>query len=606
MTPRTLRRALLGAAALGLAAGAAGAAAAPAAFAPRVSVNANGDIAIAGNTLLTCPPAVAGCLAGREGSGPDLDNNDFAMQFVDVDADPATSASSRAALALPPGAEVLSALLYVGVDESGDVTQARITAPGGAPQAIGGTLVGSVPPDVQARFDVTAIVRAAGAGTYTVGTSAATAAQDKHAGWALVVTYRDPAAPLRNLTVFDGFQRVQSGSPLAIPLSGFVTPAAGPVRARVGVVTYEGDLGITGDSLQFAGSPLSGPLNPATNPFNSTVSVLGQPAAGRDPAYANTFGTDVDLFAADGLLANGASSAQVGLGSTGDVYYPGVVTTAIDLFAPAIALSLAGADLDGGALVAGDVIEYTATAANTGGDTATGLALTLTPPAGTTPEPGFPLTVGLGALGPGQSAIARFRVRVGAGVTGTLTASVSASFAGQTLGVGQTATATGAALGVAAPAVPPSPQAASAPGPALLRVAISGPRTLRGGRTARVTVRVGNTGPSAGRDVLVRILAPRGVMPAPLPGAAQKAGGLRARLAEGALVARIPVLPAGAERTVTVGLQPRITARNGAAAVRAFAGGPDARPGQATLRARVVGAGCARVCLIGGRSLVGR
>ncbi|MCU0308793.1 MAG: hypothetical protein MUE51_13705 [Thermoleophilia bacterium] len=373
MTPRTFRRALLGAAALGLAAGAAGAAAAPAAFAPRVSVNANGDIAIAGNTLLTCPPAVAGCLAGREGSGPDLDNNDFAMQFVDVDADPATSASSRAALALPPGAEVLSALLYVGVDESGDVTQARITAPGGAPQAIGGTLVGSVPPDVQARFDVTAIVRAAGAGTYTVGTSAATAAQDKHAGWALVVTYRDPAAPLRNLTVFDGFQRVQSGSPLAIPLSGFVTPAAGPVRARVGVVTYEGDLGITGDSLQFAGSPLSGPLNPATNPFNSTVSVLGQPAAGRDPAYANTFGTDVDLFAADGLLANGASSAQVGLGSTGDVYYPGVVTTAIDLFAPAIALSLAGADLDGGALVAGDVIEYTATAANTGGDTATGL-----------------------------------------------------------------------------------------------------------------------------------------------------------------------------------------------------------------------------------------
>ncbi len=73
--------------------------------------------------------------------------------------------------------------------------------------------------------------------------------EDRYAGWALVVAYEAAGDPPRNLTVFDGLQSVTQGKPaLTIPVSGFQTPLSGPVRTRLGFVTYEGDLGLNGDS----------------------------------------------------------------------------------------------------------------------------------------------------------------------------------------------------------------------------------------------------------------------------------------------------------------------------------------------------------------------
>ena len=73
--------------------------------------------------------------------------------------------------------------------------------------------------------NVTAIVDAAGPGTYTTANvQLGTGLSDSSSGgWALVVAYGDPAAPSRNLSVFDGMQTV-NGSPVTIPLSGFQTP----------------------------------------------------------------------------------------------------------------------------------------------------------------------------------------------------------------------------------------------------------------------------------------------------------------------------------------------------------------------------------------------
>ena len=87
-------------------------------------------------------------------------------------------------------------------------------------------------------------------------------------GWALVVAYGDPAAPSRNLSVFDGLQNVSSTGTVTIPLSGFQTPLSGPVTSAVGIVAYEGDLGTTGDGAQIQGaagfSALANAVNPAT------------------------------------------------------------------------------------------------------------------------------------------------------------------------------------------------------------------------------------------------------------------------------------------------------------------------------------------------------
>ncbi len=67
-----------------------------------------------------------------------------------------------------------------------------------------------------------------------------------------MVAYGDPAAPSRNLSVFDGMQTVSSTT-VTIPLSGFQTPLSGPVTSTVGIVAYEGDLGTVGDLAQHPG-----------------------------------------------------------------------------------------------------------------------------------------------------------------------------------------------------------------------------------------------------------------------------------------------------------------------------------------------------------------
>ena len=87
------------------------------AFAPRFAQNAQGDIAIAANSIESCLDALAVCPNVRDAVGgaiPGNNNNQRTMTWVDVDGDPATFDSSSASLTLPPGARVLFAGLYYG------------------------------------------------------------------------------------------------------------------------------------------------------------------------------------------------------------------------------------------------------------------------------------------------------------------------------------------------------------------------------------------------------------------------------------------------------------------------------------------------------------
>ena len=64
--------------------GLASAAQADRAFTARFSTNANGDIAVVGNTLETCQTAVADCVNARVGLGMTLNTNDFSMVRVNT------------------------------------------------------------------------------------------------------------------------------------------------------------------------------------------------------------------------------------------------------------------------------------------------------------------------------------------------------------------------------------------------------------------------------------------------------------------------------------------------------------------------------------------
>lgn len=381
-------------------------------------LNTAGDIDIIGNTLMTCPAADSRCPGAQTGGS--LNDNTFNMTYVDVDADAATFDSSSAVLTLPAGAEVLFAGLYWGADTSnggaaGGAAPAPVpptaaapnaalrgqvafrTPASGAYSAVTATQIDTNDPALggqtgtryQGFADVTALVRAAGAGTYTVANVQAGTGADRYAGWSLVVVRTDPAADLRNLTVFDGYLSVSSTLSPSATVSGFLTPLAGAVSAALGAVSYEGDLGLTGDRVQMQSGALttllSDAANPVNNVFNSAISAFGTPIGGRTPNHANQLGFDIDLLDASAAIPNAATSATFTFSSTGDVYFPGPVTTSVKLQAPRVQPSLVKgvADDNGGQAEPGDVLTYTVPVANTGLDPAAGLVLTDPIPVGT-------------------------------------------------------------------------------------------------------------------------------------------------------------------------------------------------------------------------------
>lgn len=554
-------RALTGAAALLLGLVATASAVTP--FSARYTTNAAGDISIVGNTVLRCPASAGSCasvLAGANGI-----NNSFTMEHVDVDADGSTFASSAATLALPADAQVLFAGLYWGgrlnagtggaaAPNAAARTAVRLQVPGGAYATVTGAETGTYSTDnsYQAFADVTAQVAAAGNGAYTVADVQVGTGQNTYGGWSLVVVYRDDAAPPRNLAVFDGLVAVDGGNPSeTITVTGMQAPPSGTVTARVGVIAYDGDRGSTGDTLSLNGTGLSDALHPANDMFNSSFGDRGTRQTAKNPDYANSLGIDASVFTADGLIPNGATSATIALTTGGETYLPGVVTSAIDLFAPRLVVSKSVADVDGGQLLAGDTLEYTISVANQGTDAAAGVVLSDLIPTGTTLVPGsVRVTAGDGAgtftdagaddraeasasgvtvrLGAGATASAGGALVVGASTTAVFRVTVDRTTAtgtaitnraqvahtGQASGVSLLARSTTVATSVQGPAPEP---AAPAPTAARLSITIDGPAVLIAGKPGAYVVRVRSLGPATARGVRLRIPVPAGFTVSSLP-----------------------------------------------------------------------------------------
>jgi hypothetical protein len=312
-------------------------------FAPRFATNEAGDIATAGNTLMTCPSAATACGLARQGQGFHL-NNDYAMTYVDVDGDAATFDSSRATLAIPAGAPVLWAGLYWGANtkagtggsaapSAADRGTVRLTTPSGTPQTVTADEVDALtrdPDAYQAFADVTGLVLHGGAGSYTLANVQAGTGAGGYAGWTLVVVYGGGTQE-RDLRVYDGVQSVGiPTSSIDVPLTGLHTPATGPVRARLGLVGYEGDRIYWGDSVALEGSTLSNAANPVNDVFNSSVSgPTGALVTTRSPNYVNNLGYDNDVFNADGRVPTDATAATLHIVS-GEFVQLGVVTLSLD------------------------------------------------------------------------------------------------------------------------------------------------------------------------------------------------------------------------------------------------------------------------------------
>ena len=390
-------------------------------FAIRYQSQDNGDILLRGNTLLTCPALATGCsdAINRTPTGGDpatLDNNNYAMTYVDTDSDPTTTSSSTAQVALPAGASVKFAGLYWSAYTAGagrtaptvgqknqlrfkvpnESTYRTITANPATPtNPVDGPSTGT--PYVSFA-DVTSLVQGAGPGIYAGADIYAATGPDSYAAWSLVLVIRDPSLPRRDLIVFDGFGTVQAtpatDNSIDIGLTGLSTPQSGSVNVRLGAVVFEGDAGKTGDQFQIikpdnTSTFLSDNENPQLNIFNSTNSDNGVEVPGRVP-NGNQFGYDADVFNSTVALGNGNTTATLRMNTGGETYFPAVATFASDAYAPLLNIvrSSTLTDVNGdGRTRPGDQITYTIVVTNNGNANSVNTQIADAIPAGTTYVP---------------------------------------------------------------------------------------------------------------------------------------------------------------------------------------------------------------------------
>lgn len=379
-------------------------------FTPRFDTNAAGDIRMIANTLMSCQSGATGCADARDGKGSKLNNNNWPMQWIDVDTDSSTVNSSESTLTLPESAQVLFAGLYWGAGDgdslSGSVPAGANTVKFKVPGATDyRTLTAtslftraSNRETYSAFADVTSLVGSAKSGTYTVAdVRGRVNTTNVFAGWTLIVAYGDSQEPVRALTIFDGLRSVGQNATVDITVSGFKTPATGPVRTTLGVVSYEGDLGATGDQLQMkmpngTFQALGNSVRPATNFFNATITQGDAYFTDKFPNYKNQLGYDAGTVDADGKIANSATSATFRATSSGDVYYPVAMTFATELFSPRYDAQKSVTDLNGDTPRVGDVLQYNLSLTNDTtvqtGEVSAATVVTDVLPAGITYVPG--------------------------------------------------------------------------------------------------------------------------------------------------------------------------------------------------------------------------
>jgi uncharacterized repeat protein (TIGR01451 family) len=353
----------------------------------------------------------------------DIASSDISFNMELLGSTDPTFCSSSADLNLTSCTNVLWAGLYWGATQGTDGTNTgwingetniQIKTPGSAVfQTVASsqtdyhnnTLVPGLPHTGYRCFaDITALINTGNPdGTYTIANMVGPAGIDNGAGgWTIVIAYADPATIVRNLTVFDGSVIMNGGDPaLHVPITGFLTPPAGPVSCELGAVVYDGDRNQT-DEFSFKQN-----LNPAIGVYtnmtpnatgnlddmwNSTISYKGAVVTTRSPAHQNTLGYDADIIdvpnVANAVLGNNQTSASIRFSSPSENYMIQVVSTAVSQYTPSFNLSKSSLDVNGGLLVPGDELRYRVDYQNGGNDASTATRITDNMPVGTSYKPG--------------------------------------------------------------------------------------------------------------------------------------------------------------------------------------------------------------------------
>jgi len=380
-----------------------------AAYVKRYTTIANGGMTYTGNTL-GLSKATGSNQPGTNGSIGAFVTTDTSLKVGTFPSGTTldwTKNSSSAVLRLPAGSSVIYAELiwggsynYGGQNVSASLNNAvTFSGPFGntsvSPSPTTAFTTGSGENYYVRSADVTTMVQAGGAGTYTVGRVPATVAASENnanaAGWTLAVIYGNASLPARNMTIFVGAELTNSSVSTTSSVSGFCTPGAGTINARMMVSTIEGDSGITGDQMQFGPTTatlaaVSGTNNPLTNFFASQIN---QDSGALDTA--GTFGSrnstpgsqgsgvrtgwDITNVDVSSRMQGNQNTAYARGTTSSDRYTISTIGLQINVGAPIFPTAVLSVDKT--QTYVGDVLTYTALLNNTAG-TADALNVTFT------------------------------------------------------------------------------------------------------------------------------------------------------------------------------------------------------------------------------------
>jgi hypothetical protein len=293
-------------------------------------------------------------------------NDEFVMEYIDIDEDESTFSSSSAELIFEntnPKKIVYAGLYwsatykytsgyqkkvgkFVADDETrGSFTTIKLKLPNAEnyTSISGQTLYDGINDKELKDFapyavyaDVTSLIQELNnpSGVYTVANVKATQGElsgGVASGWTLFLVYEDNQMPEKFITSYDGFAGVTDTS-TDILFKGFQTPEQGIVKAKIACAALEGDNNMIGDQLMFNTTgnsrdflALNNTLRKTSNFFNSCITIENKYFTNRFPDSKNTLGYDTCLMTIpnpnNSVIGNNVKEATLRLKSTGDRYF---------------------------------------------------------------------------------------------------------------------------------------------------------------------------------------------------------------------------------------------------------------------------------------------
>ncbi|MCC6583238.1 MAG: DUF11 domain-containing protein [Chitinophagales bacterium] len=408
-------------------------------FAPRFSDGVYGDFLTIGNNMLST--TATGNYTGSEG------NHNLTTVFVDIDADNTTFNSSSANLTGPIAGTncvaIKKAYLYwaaADFEESNTANEPnwnyndiKLMLPGAATYTTltadnviyRGRATHFVNDPYACYKDITAQVQALASpfGKYQVAnvrTKKGSLNPDHtggnvgtSGGWQIIFIYEgteidaqgNSVLPAKYISIFDGYANVTSSqNNYNISISGFQTPPVGNIQTKIMFGSLEGDRDLTGDQFQIRNvantfvNLTTGSNRPATNFFNSRITVDNSDFLDRNPASTNTLGYDIGYFTLNNptntIITNNQTSAVFRLTSNQETYGLYMIGFSTDVWAPDLSPLLQVSTP--GAVNPGDTISYVFTVKNSGNDDARNVVITrILPPEVELVQPVTPLPSGV-------------------------------------------------------------------------------------------------------------------------------------------------------------------------------------------------------------------